>query len=885
MIMMGMAGSQFSLATNNIMRPIMIMMGMAASQFSLAYTATATTTMNSRPYVIANPNLDTTASSYSTEYPDSEYFEVYSPLIRTRYSEVFWSFLDSVPLPTEIVDRFRNKVMAVTGYEVDQVRIINEQTRMEESVPITWAYNHHYGAFLVNENEAFQQELEDNYHNHSYRWIPSKTALDSSSSSSKVANTATNEEVPKEEEEYSRNEFFSEGNGGEFRSSYHGYPRGYAQLLQNPDHFQLCPMQIDTWNRTAMQHTPLYHPGPLPQSSRIPQSAGYNGLLECPCSDRVTKLWAMTYATSNTPDRETTRAADLEESCQEPDERFGPIQNASECLQAAQAVVPSNHYRLQSATVGKATNCSVVQHPDGSVDVLWNTQYNNDSNKGKEKNKPMKEFVAFSSTDQINVTLVLDEAQHEVTIHLIGPSDVWFGIGFGASSMCVHPVADECPDGGPYAIIISAGNSNNGDHDAVTVMERKLDPHGPGQSLDSSSLQIVSNSVSAQGNRTVILKRPMQGATPQHYTFLDPTQMEDPEDENDGALNIITAQGCDFVFGSDPHCGHGTSSLVFLQLNRKTRLCRAGIKGTIGGLAFDNTNRCADPPVSDLARQGNPTCTIQTYQGGLSCCHHGQSLLDTNQDIPWPDEYLEYRFKFRFYFQEYTPGTETQPASHKHLTRVYWATEAFAGEYDIPQCAPLTPPDQCVHMISSKFSVREAVWSNDLDDKKGIKLIYAGPHCHAPSCLSMELYNADTGELLCHVEPIHGLSGELYDETGFLAIPPCLWGSPDEGLVEPKFLSLDTTLLSIKRNNNTLPHTGDMASWQMRAILIPKDSQEDEDDYRDVESTIQEEQEIMDQVEEAEQESSVSRLSNGGTSAGIATVSLLRQKHVDGPPK
>ena len=46
----------------------------------------------------------------------------------------------------------------------------------------------------------------------------------------------------------------------------------------------------------------------------------------------------------------------------------------------------------------------------------------------------------------------------------------------------------------------------------------------------------------------------------------------------------------------------------------------------------------------------------------------------------------------------------------------------------------------------------------------------------------------------------------------------------------------------------------------MRAILILKDSQqEDEDDYRDVESTIQEEQEIiMDQVEEAEQESSVS---------------------------
>ena len=27
----------------------------------------------------------------------------------------------------------------------------------------------------------------------------------------------------------------------------------------------------------------------------------------------------------------------------------------------------------------------------------------------------------------------------------------------------------------------------------------------------------------------------------------------------------------------------------------------------------------------------------------------------------------------------------------------------------------------------------------------GINLIYVGPHCHAPSCISMELYNADNG--------------------------------------------------------------------------------------------------------------------------------------------
>ena len=29
-------------------------------------------------------------------------------------------------------------------------------------------------------------------------------------------------------------------------------------------------------------------------------------------------------------------------------------------------------------------------------------------------------------------------------------------------------------------------------------------------------------------------------------------------------------------------------------------------------------------------------------------------------------------------------------------------------------------------------------------------------HCHAPTCISMEIYNNVTGELLCREEPYHG---------------------------------------------------------------------------------------------------------------------------------
>ena len=48
----------------------------------------------------------------------------------------------------------------------------------------------------------------------------------------------------------------------------------------------------------------------------------------------------------------------------------------------------------------------------------------------------------------------------------------------------------------------------------------------------------------------------------------------------------------------------------------------------------------------------------------------------------------------------------------------------------------------------------------------GVHLIYAGGHCHAPSCISMELFNADTGKLLCRHDPVYGESDEVPNENG-----------------------------------------------------------------------------------------------------------------------
>ena len=63
-------------------------------------------------------------------------------------------------------------------------------------------------------------------------------------------------------------------NGGEYRKSFHGFPPGYALVVDSPRAMQITPMQIDTWNREAMNLSgplpPPFVQGPLPRASLAP---------------------------------------------------------------------------------------------------------------------------------------------------------------------------------------------------------------------------------------------------------------------------------------------------------------------------------------------------------------------------------------------------------------------------------------------------------------------------------------------------------------------------------------------------------------------------------------------------------------------------------------
>lgn len=767
------------------------------------------------------------------------------------YGQVRWRVHDDIPLPDRVVRRFADgRVMAVVGYEVDQVlerRDGEDEHDFDDfRVPITWAYNHHYGAFLQN-SQTVRLSLQDRseplrstrhqqstgYH-HGHKHVVAEF-LDPSQSDDTTAVV------------YPQVQFFSEANGGEMRGSWHGYPpRGYAQLIQSPDAFSAVPMQIDTWDRRPDTAAYEPHRAPLPRRSRrMASSHDYNALLECPCGTRITREWHTTYGIRDRNDDDDVTSSS---SC------AGRVVDATECAMAARDVVSTapQHGIITSRDPRYPTGCSLVVQDADRVVAIWKENDDDDdddepfperdafgpdattADQTDRRISPVTtpDYVAFGRRGVVNATVALyrnddDDDDAYVEMSLTGPADVWFAVGLGTSSMCWHMQADECPGGGPYAIIVT-GSDDEDDQDDIVVQERKLDYHGPGDVLPST-VTVVSVQEHDDGTRTVVLQRSWQGASDRYFTFEDPT--EHP------TVPIITATGCSLEFAQ--HCGHGPSELAFLPVNQPVRLCQTGIQGTIAGAKFD-TNRCMPYPTSDLLRQKNPTCRIETYAGGLSCCRDGHSLLDADQEQPWPDQPLEYRLKFRFYFQEYRPATTSHDgegvvergASHASLVRLYHETESNAGEYDIPQCAPGTPADQCVHVITSQWTVRDMMIDCEMRDASwctgknsshaaGVKLIYAAPHCHAGTCLSMELYNADTGRLLCSVRPRRGRdSAKRYQEEHYLAIPPCLWSEHGDGLPQPELLTMNTTLLSIKRNNNTFPHTGEMASWQMRGIVI-----------------------------------------------------------------
>lgn len=688
------------------------------------------TNMNGNIYYISNPNTSAiqqfNTNYYQQYYPKTvEYFDVLSEPITSRYGDVYWTVMNPVSLPPDFVGRFSGHPVSIVGYEMDQLLLDNT------SVPITWSYNHHYEAYLYGSPHDFSviSPVVPTYNienpgskNHGFHKFVS---LNSTLVSGR----------------YPSSQFFSEGNGGESRASYHGYPTGYAQVIHSPKIFRIQPMQIDTRNRNPkFINQTKFFPGILPPSAASPNNAAYSGLLECPCTDRKKKVISKDYYTTN------------QGQC------IHSIHNSSECEEKL--------FQIDSNL--KFTR---INHPNSIQGCFRNQSggyYNSfSSHLGCHNQGNLNQ----GNISLGNVSLQIRVESQLVYFNLTGPSDVWFGTAYNASAMANLP----------YSIIV-LGNG--------TIQEWKLGNHEMGNLLPSS-IKILRNLVVGKVRRVEFVRNIKNS----YYDF-------------SGTMNLplLVAEGQSPNFGY--HRSRGATKMYLYSLLGDTCLCYSGVTGSINGIPF--RKNCAAEPTGDLLRQRNPTCFVDTYEGGLLCCSHKSVLLNQNQ--VQPNHEMTYRIKFRFWFQEYQ--------NHQNLLRLYFQTEAFAGEYDVTKAPGGTPPAETIHSITARFQLKDMISSNYQKNTRGAKLITAAPHCHAPTCISMELYNADTGQLICRVVPSFGKGrqGVKYDELDYIRVDPCIWGD-DMGLMKPPQLTWDTNLTSIKKNNNTYTHYGEMASWQCRGIL------------------------------------------------------------------
>ena len=203
------------------------------------------------------------------------YFEVDSPKIVSQYSQVVWpgGGLPPVELPADVVQKFDNKTIFITGWEVD---IWRDTPSGHVSVPCYESYNHHYVSYLKGKGADLEvrprnpTEAPGPYGHGG----PQHVFKDNGKGSGK----------------WPTNHAFSEHNGNEHRQTYHALANGFGVALESPTHFVFNPMQINTRNPDGSGER-CGEACPLPRRQNAWKGAKWSGLLECPCGSRMIKTF------------------------------------------------------------------------------------------------------------------------------------------------------------------------------------------------------------------------------------------------------------------------------------------------------------------------------------------------------------------------------------------------------------------------------------------------------------------------------------------------------------------------------------------------------------------------------------------------------------------
>ena len=172
---------------------------------------------------------------------------------------------------------------------------------------------------------------------------------------------------------------------GESRKSFHGYPDGFAQLIESPTEWHITPMQIDTRNRDCgstykdVKNCTQMVPNIEPRAARYGRGwqgpnkpalpSNYSGILECPCNSRYGGD-PMFYPHSQTKVVEHKYNALPTGTCP----AGQSIATADECFSVMRqiGVFATKYTNKTISDKTQPAGCSVVSNTDGSATVTFN---------------------------------------------------------------------------------------------------------------------------------------------------------------------------------------------------------------------------------------------------------------------------------------------------------------------------------------------------------------------------------------------------------------------------------------------------------------------------------------------------------------------------------
>jgi hypothetical protein len=205
-----------------------------------------------------------------------------------------------------------------------------------------------------------------------------------------------------------------------------------------------------------------------------------------------------------------------------------------------------------------------------------------------------------------------------------------------------------------------------------------------------------------------------------------------------------------------------------------------------------------------LLEERNSGCELGWYKGGYRCCDNGVYVSE-NPKTDAPKDTVFGKFTFRI-----DDFNEQYGASFSQID-----VTGNNGEYAIPKCDP-SKEQPCIHIAESVDFAWPDLGQTSPDTL--VEFLTARGHQHVAG-LGMELYNVQTGELLCASHPIYGTGSEAGNETGYIVgVPPCVWGPPP--LRQPPRLRAGDKVRTVSRYNSTEGHYGVMGLWFMQVSPV-----------------------------------------------------------------